>query len=212
MPTHDTETQTMTFDLFSPFLREGRVDARLPDALGIPAIDGYTGELDKVLEASEGASIAFYIESRSGRRVFFDVKLSETGFGACEADASYAERLDRDYRPYLQGEVDAKWLEPAACAANDHLMRSFSYLGRYPDSGLAFIFPRANARLMEADKTIKQIASKSLAPRVAILYLEYLVERILKAVADDERLHAHFLQFRERYILSSTVLKSPSVL
>ena len=53
---------------------------------------------------------------------------------------------------------------------------------------------------MEAGKAIKQIVSKTLAPRTAILYLEYVVERILAAVGDDVELREHYLGFREQYI------------
>ena len=201
---------SLAFDLFSPFIVSGRVDERLLQALGIAATDEYSGELDKVVDPSEGTRFDLYLEGKSGRRIFFDVKLSETRFGAREDDAAQRASFERHCRAHLEEHVDAKWLAPPACFDNHELLRKVSYLGRYPDSGLAFIFPRADASLREAEKTIKQIVSKTLAPRVAIFYLEYLVERILTAVEGDPDLRKHFLRVRDEYILSTIVLKSPS--
>ena len=197
---------TLAFELFSPFLVSGTVDERLLQALGIAPTDEYSGELDKVVDPAEGTRFDLYLEGKSGRRIFFDVKLAETRFGAREDDAAQPARFERHCRAHLEEHVDAKWLAPPACFENDELLRKVSYLGRYPDSGLAFIFPRADTSLREAEKTIKQIVSKSLAPRVAIFYLEYLVERILNAVESDPQVRGHFLQFRDRHILSSIAL------
>jgi hypothetical protein len=88
------------------------------------------------------------------------------------------------------------------------VLSNLSYLGRHPDSGLVFIFPKANERLMTADETIKKIVSKRLAPRVAILYLEYVVARILTSVDDDETLRRHFLDFQAKYIRKHAIHSS----
>lgn len=190
----------MTNDLFSPFLQNGRVDARLLGALGIPVGD-YEGHFEKVLDPAESTLFDFYMEGNSGRRYFFDAKLSETVFGSCTDDDRNREKLERHYRPHLHERVDAKWLEPAAFSAHCEVLGHLSYLGRYADSGVVFIFPRANVGLMKAEETIKQIVSKTLAPRVAILYLEYLVGRILEAVEEDAALRQHFVRFLVTHVV-----------
>lgn len=190
----------MTNDLFSPFMQNGRVDARLLRALGIPEGD-YEGHFGKVLDPAEGTVFDFCMESDSGRRYFFDTKLSEAVFGSSADDDRNREKLERHYRPHLHERVDAKWLEPAAFFAHCEVLGHLSYLGRYADSGVVFVFPKANAGLMEAEETIKQIVSKTLAPRVAVLYLEYLVGRILEAVEEDAALRAHFLRFLVTHVV-----------
>lgn len=191
-------SQAMAFDLFSPFLQDNRVDAYLLRALGISAGD-YEGHFEKAVDPAGGAVFDFYMAAPSGRSYFFDVKSSETGFASCADDDQHREKLERDYRPHLREHVDAKWLEPATFFANYEMLRHLSYLGRHADSGLVFIFPKANEGLMVAEETIKQIVSKSLAPRVAILHVEYLVGRILDDAAEDEALRKYFLEFRAKY-------------
>ena len=190
----------MAFNLFDPLMTDGKVDERLVRVLGLPTRAQFTGHFEKVLHADEGTNFDFYMESSGGPRIFFDLKLSEESFGSCEDDAAHQQKLRTQYQPYLQEHVDAKWLEPSAFCKNYQVLRNLSYLGRYPDSGAVFIFPKANEKLMQAENTIKHIVSKSLAPRVEIFYLEYLVERILEAVAADDALKRHYLAIRDKYI------------
>jgi hypothetical protein len=197
---HLNSSQAMSFNLLFPFLRDGIVDKRLLRIVGIDDEAAFRGCFEKVLHPEENTNFDFYMESAVGRKIFFEVKLSEEGFGSCRNDEQHQRKLEQQYRPYLQDHVDSKWLEPAAFCANYQVLRNLSYLGRYSDGGVVFIFPKANEQLMAADATIKQIVSKSLAPRVAIFYLEYLVERILEGVAGDEPLTEHYLAFREKYV------------
>ena len=190
--------------LFFPFVREGAVDERLLRVLGIVPNTRYTAHFGKVLDAQENACFDFYLEGESGRKIFFELKRAESAFGSCADDEGHRAKLESHYRPHLSEHIDAKWLQPETFFANYQVLRDVSYLGRHADSGLVFIFPKANEQLMAAEGAIKQIVSKSLAPRVAIYYLEYLVERILEAAAGDEALRRHYLEFRENYIFTGT--------
>ena len=199
---HDSDSPgAIARDLFSPFVDAGRVDSRLLRVLGLDANVVYSASLDTVVNADEGKRFDLVLEATSGRRIFIDVKPSGASFGSCADDERRRAMLKEHYEPYLAIRVDGKWLEPQNFFASYEIMRDLSYLGRYDDSGVAFIFPRLDDGLMKSGMAIKQIVSKSLAPRVAILYLEYLVERILDAVADDESLRRHYLEFRDRYVV-----------
>jgi hypothetical protein len=191
----------MARDLFSPFVGEGRVDTRLLRVLGLDANVVYSASFDALMNADEGKRFDLVLEATNGRRIFIDVKPSGASFESCGDDERSRAMLAEQHEPYLAGRVDAKWLDPQNFFESYEIMRAVSYLGRYDDSGVAFIFPRLDDGLMKSDMTIKQIVSKTLAPRVAILYLEYLVERILDAVAGDEPLRRHYLAFRDRYVV-----------
>ena len=200
-PHESCSSSAIARDLFSPFVREGAVDVRLLRVLGLDANAAYSGFFDAVLNAEEGQRFDLVLESASGRRIFVDVKPAGGSFGSCDDDEANRAALKAHYEPYLTGRVDAKWLAPEAFFASYEIMRDLSFLGRYDDSGVAFIFPRLDDGLMKSGMAIKQIVSKTLAPRVAILYLEYLVERILDAVADDEPLRRHYVEMRDRWVV-----------
>ena len=197
-----SSSQVMCFTLFSPFILEdgSRVDSRLLKALGLASDRQYTGHFEKVLDNEEKMNFDFYLEAKD-QKIFFEVKLSESEFGSCENDECHFQKLEQHYRPHLTNHVDARWLERDTFFKHYQILRNLSYLGRYPGSGLVFIFPKANTSLADSDEAIKKMVSKSLAPRVEILYLEYLVARILTLTEDDTTLYGHFMQFKEKYVV-----------
>lgn len=192
-------SQALVFNLFFPLVESGVADARLLQALGIIVGGGFHARFDSVVDAEEKTRFDFCLESKSGQKIFFDLKLAEGRYASCD-DEPDRRMLERECRPYLEQHVDAKWLAPDALSVNSEILRHVAYLGRDADSGLVFILPKANERLTESDETIKRIVSKSFAPRVAILYLEYLVERLIAATADDAPLLRHYLELREKYM------------
>ena len=197
-----TDMHALSFDLFSPLLDQasGRVHAVLPKAIGLRGEGAFKGCFDKVFDEDEGTRFEVCIESVSGRKVFCDVRPAKSAFSSCADDEAHVRNLERHYRPLLAEHVDARWLEPAAFFGHYEILRKLSYLGRYPDSGLAFIFPKANDRLLESEEVIKQMVSKSLAPRVAILHVEYLLARLLTLTEDDPALHERFVKIKEKYV------------
>jgi len=196
-------SQAMAINLLFPFMDEStaRVDARILQCLGLPPILQYEGAFQKVLDEREGTRFDFYLEEAGGQKIFFNLKLAETTFGSCENNAEHRQIFDRECRTFLADRIDAEWLREETFWKHERILRHVAYLGRHPDSGLVFIYPKANERLTESDNVIKRIVSKSLAPRVAILYLEPLLTRILKATEGDAALHTHFVEFGEKYLI-----------
>jgi hypothetical protein len=201
--TSDSSPQALAFTLFAPFVdgETGRVDPRLLKALGLVGDVPYTGEFEKVIDPDENTSFDFYLEGPADLKIFVDVKLSESGFGSCMDDERQRARLEQHYRPYLTERVDSRWLEKEAFFKHYEILTHLSYLGRYPNSGVLFIYPKANQRLMASDDTIKRMAAVSLAPRMEILYLETLVDRILKATAGDSAMQEHYKAFLTTYLV-----------
>lgn len=198
-------TAAMTFELFSPFVAmdTSTVDARLLQALGVSQDVPYSASFDRKPEEDADTIFDFHLEAPDGRRIFFDVKLAQTGFESCEDNEANRRTLERRYLPHLIEQVDTTWLLPETFAQHAGILKKLSWLGRHPASGFVFVFPKANKSLAESENAIKRIVSKSLAPRVAILYLEFLVARILTLTAGDAPLHAHYMRFKEKYIVPS---------
>lgn len=193
----------MTCALFAPFVAEatGRIDPRLLQALGVPRDVPYSASFGRKGADNGDTIFDFYLEAPDARRIFFDVRLEETAFERCEDNAVNRSILEQRYLPHLIEHVDTSWLLPETFAQHYEILSKISYLGRYPASGFVFIFPKASPRLSESESAIKRIVSKSLAPRVAILYLEYLLARILTLTEDDPALQQHFARFREKYVV-----------
>ncbi len=193
----------LALDLFSPLVDEktGRVDPRLLEAIGLPADASYSGRFGKVFDPDEGTRFDFALEEPEGGKVFFVFKLEEQEFSVCADNPPHREKLERHYRPYLTDRVDELWLESETFFRHYEILRNVSYLGRYRESGLVFVYPKANKGLAECENAIKRIVSKSLAPRVAILHLEYLVARLLTLTEGNTALHERVLRLKDKYVL-----------
>lgn len=202
---HLNSAQALCFNLFFPFLADdGRtVDSRLLHALGIGAQTAFSGKFETVLDKDENADFDFYLEAESGRKIFFDLKFSETQFGSCEDDERQGEKLEL-FRPHLHGHVDPQWFDEKTFFDNYHILRNISHLGCHADSRLFFVFPRTNENLVKSEETIAKIAAQAFGSRVNILYLEVLLDRILTLIKDDAALLEHFEEFGEKYVLTGS--------
>jgi hypothetical protein len=200
---HLNSSQAMCFNLFFPFVDGdlGRM-ASLLQVLGLPRQE-WKGCFEKVLVEEEGTSFDFQLENENGVRVFFELKLSETGFGTADGRRyaeKYATKLEKHYRVPLQDIVRPKWLKLETLCRHYEILRNISYLGRHPSSRLYFIYPEANTALESDVAAIKEICSYRLVDRVTLLPLEDLVERILDLGVPDAALQSHFTEFKQKYI------------
>ena len=142
----------------------------------------------------------FYLRSGSAQEVFFELKLSECEFGACNNKKVYRRRLNDIYHRQLQPLVEQSWLEEETFFKNYQILRNVSYLTR-PKSRVVFVLPRANECLRQAEETIRKIAFNGLGERIKILYLEDVLERVQEVTKDDPLLQKHFEQFRQKYVV-----------
>ena len=200
---HPAGSTAAAFELFSPFVAEttARIDPRLLQALGVTPDVPYSASFDRKAEEDAGTTFDFDLEAADGRRIFFDLKLEDDRFQECANDAGNRRSIEQRYLPHLIEHVDTSWLLPESFAQHYEILSKLSWLGRYPASGFVFIFPGSRTDLKESETAIKRIVSKSLAPRVAILYLEYLLARILTLTEDDAPLHEHYVRFKEKYVV-----------
>ena len=198
---HPAGATAAAFELFSPFVAEttARIDPRLLQALGVPPDVPYTASFASPADGTDTV-FDFHMEAPDGRRIFFDLKLEDGRFQDCANDEGNRRSIEQRYLPHLIEHVDPSWLLPESFAQHYEILSKLSWLGRYPASGFVFIFPGSRTDLKESETAIKRIVSKSLAPRVAILYLEYLLARILTLTEDDAPLHEHYTRFREKYV------------
>jgi hypothetical protein len=199
---HLVSSQALCFNLFFPFLKEdgSAVDSRLLQALGIEEKGRFTGYFEKVLEPIEKTNFDFYLKSGSAHEIFFELKLSESEFGACDCRDVYRRRLNDIYERLLENLVDRSWLKEETFFKHYQILRNVSYLSRGPKTKLFFVFPKANECLKAAEDTIRKIAFNGLGDRVTILYLEELIERILNVTKDDPALQQHFQEFKKKYV------------
>ena len=202
---HLNSSQAMCFNLFFPFMADRY--ALMPLLLKLLGIDqdGMQGQFERVLVEGEDTNFDFMLCSGGKPVAFFELKLSESGFGTADYKKSlgrYVRKYIKYYREHLTALVAPQWLGFDAFPEHYQILRNVSYLHRYPNSRLFLIFPKKNDRLAGDEKFIRGLMKGDLARRVTVQYLEEMVSRVLEPTAGlSDIARRHFEEFREKYVV-----------
>jgi|WetSurSiteA1Bulk_404760.scaffolds.fasta_scaffold01242_9 hypothetical protein len=198
---HLNSSQAMCFNLFFPFLSENKLGLLASDVLSLPENEVKNATFEKVLEQVEGTNFDFFMEMASGSHVFFELKLSESNFGAEKPNANRKRKLDEIYHQRLTGMVAEGHLHEGIFFQHYQILRNISYLRSDRSDVLFLIFPRENEQLARTEQTINGMLTDGFKDRVRILYLEELVERILQSTDGfNTRMGQHYHEFKRKYI------------
>lgn len=198
---HLNSSQALAFNLFFPFFRGGDEAAKvLLAALRLPTHAIAAWCFEHVADHNEGTAFDFFLRSADGPRVYFEVKLSESAFGACKANEARRRKLEEIYRPRLVGKVDRELLTEGGFFANYQLLRNLSYVDPEREDRLVLLIPRANEALRrETDSVLERVLSPARA-YVQRVWLEDLFDALGAAQPSDPLLEAHVHLLREKYL------------
>lgn len=201
---HLNSSQAMCFNLFFPFVHDKSLMPLLLDVLRLPN-GAATGQFEKVFDTEENTNFDFFLEYSDGNKTFFELKLSEQGFGTADKrkwEEKYRAKFARYYQPLLAGFVPDKWLDPESFCNHYQILRNISYLNRHPGSKLLFIYPMANNGLAKDGKAIQELADMSaLKGRIAIVHLETLVSQLsVRVELDNDLLQTQLKDFKLKYM------------
>lgn len=178
---------------------ENNLGLLVSEVLSLPDAAIRDAEFEKIIEETEGTNFDFFMETASGSRILFELKLSEGDFGTAKPDARHKKKLEEIYRSRLIGKVNPRYLDEDFFFRHYQLLRNISYLGQ--DDALFIIFPRANEALSGTEQTIGDMLTDNFREKVRILYLEDLTEKILQSVDANARMVQHYSEFKEKYII-----------
>lgn len=197
---HLNSSQAMAFNLLFP-LTSTRAQRILLDALGLVG-DIEQAKFEEVVDPHEGTNFDFVLTLKSRARVFFELKLSESTFGSTADDSSHQEKFRTIYQPRLVGKVTDECLKPDLFFRNYQVLRSICHLNAGSPDQLYFIVPQKNSRLANIKSFLASHLEASIKEQVRLMYLEELSGEIVDLCVDDGMLRAHFLLFREKYVVS----------
>jgi hypothetical protein len=201
---HLNSSQAMCFNLFYPCLDDPAMQRiLLTEILNCGGDTVREAAFEKVLDKAEGTNFDFFIQLSSGRKVFFELKLSESKFGTARNDQAHREKLEAIYRPRLEGKVSPDVLETSVFFQYYQILRNISYIDPAKPDVLFFIFPRMNEKLSGLEDFLAANLSEELkVSRVVVLHLEDVISRILNSPTHVSAVSlAHYQLFGEKYIL-----------
>jgi hypothetical protein len=199
---HLNSSQAMCFNLFFPFVHDNSKQHLLLEILGFNERGVKEIDFERIADPEEGTNFDFYLKLTSDRRVFFELKLSENDFGMAKPDQRHLEKLRTIYEPCLAGKVPEECLHPDVFFQHYQILRNISYVDSQSADRLFFIFPRKNEKLSKGEEFIRSNLSEHVKEKVAIYFLEDLVQSILNlSNFRDAIFRTYYLLFKEKYIL-----------
>jgi hypothetical protein len=194
---HLNSSQEMGINLAFPFIFCGW-HLPLLAALEVDSEPIESSEFERRMP--DRTNVDVFLRRQSGRELFCEIKLAETGFGtANDANAVY-EEIFRNLHPQLE-----------AVVGNGHLnldnFEQYYQLFRYlaliaPDQPHIFcpVIPRRNRPFHNSRIAfMEQVVQPVVRQKVKISYLEDVIERLLASTQSHERIQRHFLLFKELF-------------
>ncbi len=194
---HLNSSQGLCFNLFFPFLaNDGQLVGPLSAALGLPNQTSEKAEFE--YRAPDGSYVDFFLSNKE-RDAYFEVKLSETGFGGAPEDEEHIRKVDRIYAGRGLRFMPS-FCERKLFLDNYQILRTIWQMRLDSDDEIFFVYPKANEYLREAEAVIRGCTLPALRARVHIVYLEDLLDSIERLRLND-RARAHYRQFRDKYVI-----------
>ena len=204
---HLNSSQAMCFNFFFPLIHENKLNIIgeiFGDASGISG-----SKFEHVISSKEGTNFDFYIELQSGRKIYFEIKYSETEFGRAVKDERHIKKYYEIYRDTLKGKIkNSKLNDINIVLDNYQLFRNSYYLEKNLNDKAIFLVPEKNSNLIEEFKVFKAEAlADDYHDMVRIVTWEEILEKLdihLKKANDESslRLLKHYEEFKIKYIFS----------
>jgi hypothetical protein len=204
---HLNSSQAMAFNLFIPML-SGRASPALAQALGVSGPLDYWS-IEHIPERGEDTNVDAMFRTADGTSWFCEVKLSEAEFGQCVANPARQKKRQLTYLPRLAGliddvaAVDERWFW-----AHYQLLRNLSLLGKVADSRLILLLPRQNDSLGKVLGRFLPRLTAVAARRLGVVYLEDLVDRLLRDDTVSPRDRNYLALFSQKYVLPAAAITS----
>ena len=199
---HLNSSQALCFNLFFPMLREnGQALGALLSALKIEGMPKKEACFEFQPDSNEGTCIDFSLPLRSGGRVNFEIKYTESDFGSAKADGAHLDKFERTYRSRLSGRFEESFCCAAQFLEHYQIARNVWHLNEVAGDIAVFLFPKVNTRLRHEEPLIKACAVEPFRSRIRIVYLEDLVLDLFKTLKPDEMVRRQQLEeFRAKYL------------
>ncbi len=195
---HLNSSQATAFNLFYPCFSTGH-GAELLAALGGDFAKLEEWSFEHVPDREERTNLDFWLRLIGGAEVHIEVKLTESAFGEAAVDDVHRAKLADVYRPRLRGKIDAS-VPDRILLKHYQLMRLVSGLDTERGDQVLVIAPAANIGLTRLFDKFTTLLSNDIRPRVRLISLEQMCERLGVAVQNESNLDRTLQLFVAKYL------------
>ncbi len=196
---HLNSSQAMCFNFFFPLYYERELEV-ITNLLGLKdeTVNYDTVCFEKKgLEAKFGrrpTSFDFYFETKSGKKIHFEIKYTESGFGNAKIDTNKFEVV---YSKFLKS-ISSTFHSPEQFFANYQILRNLIHIG--DTSYVVFVYPKDNKGVSKGADKVKLIF---LTPSFHVHFFSATWESLFAYVSNsivDNKLKSQFVAFKDKYL------------
>ena len=178
---HLNSSQAFAINLFFPLLHAHDAHASLLLALGVTVGVVEDWNFEEIVDHAELTNFDVVLQLGGHRRVFIEVKLTESEFGAVSDSETQRRRREVIYLPRLSAKVSASALAIPHFFKMYQLLRNASYAATDRDQ-VVFIMPRQNRAVAAvAEWFTSEVVSENYRPLIRTVFAEDLIESLLQS-------------------------------
>lgn len=201
---HLTSSQAVCLNFFYPLIKEEQLSALL-EVLQLADEEVKECSFEMEVAGGDGTNFDFYIELASGKKLFFEIKYTEDGFGKKGASRNYQEKYDSFYRDGLAPKLKPGLDGYESFMKDYQLMRNISYVDASDENLLIILYPEGNRRIRkEYDNVLANVIESSFHPNIRLLTWETVCRDLLDMLQNSpdvsERLVNQYKEFIEKYL------------
>lgn len=193
---HLNSSQAFALSLFFPYV--SRAKPALSAALGVPTIRA--GSFEQVPNPHEGTNVDVVLAVEDDAAIYCEVKLSEAGFGTGRPDERHRYKVERLYRPRLDGMVDPALLTHEGFCASYQILRNLWHAAADPGVSVLFLLPRENESLCTKLNTLLPMVGPELRARTRVAYAEEVLDTLAAPTHSRDELSWYAAILREKYV------------
>lgn len=200
---HLNSSQAMCLNFFYPLLKEKELDLILK-AIGLEneeieyshACFEKESKVEKVGKNYRATNFDFYIETKTGKKVYFEIKYTEQAFGKVNPDNFHSDKFEKVYINNLDS-IENEYSNKKAFLENYQILRNLICVSE--NSYVVFLFPNGNKKIKtQAELAKKEFLKGHLKNNLINLTWEeltYYTERSTK----NTNIQTQLQDFKEKY-------------
>jgi hypothetical protein len=200
-------SQAMCINFFYPLIKEKYLGLIL-EIIGIQGDIDYEIEnisFEKESEIQEGpgrkTSFDFYVETKSGIKIYFEIKYCENGFGKAKHDKEHKDKFNKVYKELLENNKSIKkaFKTEEYFLNNYQIMRNILHINE--DSYVVFLYPEENYGIRkQALKTREEVIEDKLINNFILFTWEDIVNQLILRLPSEELKDYYSKEFTYKYL------------
>lgn len=201
---HLNSSQVMCINFFYPLIKEKKLDLIL-QILGISdnAMEScFEKESDLEKDNERKTNFDFYIETQRNKRIYFEIKYTENGFGKAVNDKKHISKYMRTYKDLLQNckAINDNYKNESIFFDNYQILRNLIHID--DNSYVVFIYPKTNKNIRSAaEKAYNNIIVDSWKNYFITITWEDINDKLVNIIREPELKDYYQKEFPKKYMI-----------